>query len=139
MRAEGIELELGARPSDRWVTRAVYAWVDTENRTPGVANEGNVLARRPRHALTLSADWRTPLADFTLGGDVRMVSDSFDDAANFVPIDGYALASLRASLPFGERFELFGRVENLFDADYQTAAGYGTASRSAYVGARAKF
>ena len=139
VRAEGIELELGARPSDRWVTRAVYAWVDTENRTPGVANEGNVLARRPRHALTLSADWRTPLADFTLGGDVRMVSDSFDDAANFVPIDGYALASLRASLPFGERFELFGRVENLFDADYQTAAGYGTASRSAYVGARAKF
>lgn len=139
VRAEGVELELGARPSDRWVTRAVYAWVDTENRTPGAANEGNVLARRPRHALTLSADWRTPLADFTLGGDVRMVSDSFDDAGNFTALDGYTLAAVRASMPFGENFELFGRVENLFDVQYQTAAGYGTAGRSAYIGARARF
>lgn len=139
VRAEGIEVELGARPSDRWVTRAVYAWVDTENRTAGSVNEGNVLARRPRHTLTLSADWVSPLADFTLGGDVRLVGDSFDNASNLTPLDGYALADLRASLPFGERFELFGRVENLFDADYQTAAGYATAGRSAYVGARARF
>ena len=139
VRAEGVEVELAARPSDRWVTRAVYAWIDTENRTAGSANQGNALARRPRHALTLSADWRTPLADFTIGGDVRLVSDSFDDAANMVPIDGYALATVRASLPVGERFELFGRVENLFDADYQTAAGYATAGRSAYIGARARF
>jgi len=138
-RAEGIEVELGARPSDRVTTRAVYAYVDTENRTAGSANQGNVLARRPHHALTLSADWRTPLNDFTIGGDVRMVSDSFENAANTTPLDGYALASVRASLPFGERFELFGRVENLFDTDYQTAAGYGTPGRSAYVGARARF
>ena len=48
-------------------------------------------------------------------------------------------STLRASLPIGERFELFGRVENLFDADYQTAAGYATAGRSAYIGARARF
>ncbi len=139
VRAEGIEVELGARPSDRVTTRAVYAYVDTENRTAGSANQGNVLARRPHHALTLSADWRTPLHDFTIGGDVRMVSDSFENATNTTPLDGYALASVRASLPFGERFELFGRVENLFDTDYQTAAGYGTPGRSAYIGARARF
>lgn len=139
VRAEGIEVELGARPSDRVTTRAVYAYVDTENRTAGSANQGNVLARRPHHALTLSADWRTPLRDFTIGGDVRMVSDSFENATNTTPLDGYALASARASLPFGERFELFGRVENLFDTDYQTAAGYGTPGRSAYIGARARF
>lgn len=139
VRAQGIELELGGRPSDRVTTRAVYAYVDTENRTPGSANRGHVLARRPRHALTLSADWRTPLADFTIGGDVRMVSDSFEDAGSLKPLDGYALATARASLPFGERFELFGRVENLFDAEYQTAAGYATAGRSAYIGARARF
>ncbi|RIV81272.1 TonB-dependent receptor plug domain-containing protein [Pelagerythrobacter aerophilus] len=138
-RAQGVEVELGARPSDRVTTRAVYAYVDTENRTAGSANQGNVLARRPQHALTLSADWRTPLRDFTIGGDVRMVSDSFENATNTTPLDGYALASVRASLPFGERFELFGRVENLFDTDYQTAAGYGTPGRSAYIGARAQF
>ncbi|WP_374405155.1 TonB-dependent receptor plug domain-containing protein [Pelagerythrobacter sp.] len=139
VRAEGFEFELGARPSDRWITRAVYSWTDTENRTLGAANAGNVLARRPRHALTLSADWVSPLADLTLGGDVRMVGDSFDDAGNFTRLDGYTLAGVRAALPFGERFEVFGRVENLFDAEYQTVAGYATAGRSAFIGARARF
>lgn len=139
VRAQGIELELGARPSERVTTRAVYAYIDTEIRTPDSANYGNVLGRRPRHTVTVSADWRTPLADFTIGGDVRLVSDSFENASNLTPLDGYALASLRASLPFGERFELFGRVENLFDTDYETVAGYATAGRSAYIGARARF
>ena len=33
--------------------------------------------------------------------------------------------------------ELFGRVENVFDTDYQTVAGYGTAGRSVFGGIRA--
>lgn len=139
VRAQGFEVELGARPSDRWTARAAYAYVDTENRTAGSANLGNALARRPRHALTVSADWQTPLAGLTLGGDVRLVGDSFDNAANTVRLDGYALATLRASLPVGENVELFGRIENVTDADYQTAAGYGTPGRGGFVGARAKF
>ncbi len=48
-------------------------------------------------------------------------------------------ARLRASLPVTERIELFGRAENVTDTDYQTAAGYATAGRSAYLGARARF
>lgn len=39
-----------------------------------------------------------------------------------------------ASLPLGERFELFGRVENLTDERYQTVAGYGSYGCSAYAG-----
>jgi len=139
VRAQGFEVELGARPSDRWTTRAVYAYVDAENRTPGSANRGNPLARRPHHALTASVDWQTPLAGLMLGGDVRLVSDSFEDAGNFVPIEGYAVGTLRASLPIDERFELFGRIENVTDAQYQTAAGYGTPGRGGFVGARVRF
>ncbi|MGB3738319.1 MAG: TonB-dependent receptor [Pontixanthobacter sp.] len=139
VRAEGVELEFGANPSDRFGVRAAYAFIDTENRTDGAANEGNVLARRPRNALTLSADWITPLADLTLGGDIRMVGDSFDDAGNFTRLDGYQVVTLRGSLPVGDAFEIFGRVENLFDHEYQTAAGYGTPGRGAFLGARAAF
>ena len=139
VRAQGLELEFGANPSDKFGVSAAYAYIDTENRTAGVANEGNVLARRPKHAVTVSADWETPLAGFTVGGDIRMVGDSFDDAGNFTRLDGYQVVTLRASVPFGEKVELFGRVENVFDSDYQTAAGFGTPGRGAFVGARAKF
>ena len=133
-RAEGIELELGARLSDRLTAQAAYSYTRSRNRATGLD-----LARRPRHAVTVSADWTTPLVGLSVGGDVRLVGDSFDDAGHFTRLDGYALATVRASFPVGEHFELFGRVENLTDANYQTAAGYGTYGRSAYVGARAKF
>ncbi len=137
-RAQGFEVELGKDLGANLAARAVYSFIDTENRTQGSARQGNDLARRPRHALTASLDWRSPLAGLVLGGDVRVVGDSFDDAANAVRLDGYTLTDLRASLPVGDRFELYGRVENLFDTDYRTVAGYGTAGRSAFVGARLK-
>ena len=66
-----------------------------------------------------------------------MVGDSFDDAGNFTRLDGYALFDLRASLPITPNFELFGRVENVWDEQYQTAAGFGTQGRGAFVGLRA--
>ena len=138
VRAEGLELEFGANPSDAFGVRAAYAFVDTENRTVDVANEGNVLARRPKHSVTISADWETPLAGLTLGGDIRMVGDSFDDAGNFTRLDGYQVLTFRASLPISEKLEIFGRIENVTDEEYQTAAGYGTADRGAFIGARVK-
>ena len=80
--------------------------------------------------------WQALEADLTLGADVRLVGDSFDDAGNSVPLDGYEVVTLRAALPLGDTIELFGRVENLFDVQYQTAAGYAQAGRGAFVGAR---
>lgn len=133
-RAEGVEAELGAALTDNFNARAAFSYVKAVNRSTG-----KDLARRPRHALSLSADWQTPLQDLSLGADLRVVSDSFDDAGNFTRIDGYALVTLRASLPVSEQFELFGRIENLADKRYQTTAGYGTLGRSAYIGARARF
>ncbi|MEL0209649.1 MAG: hypothetical protein VW891_03520, partial [Novosphingobium sp.] len=53
--------------------------------------------------------------------------------------DGYALTTVRASFPLTEKVELYGRVENLFDEQYQTVADYGTWGRSAYIGIRARY
>ncbi|MGB7374807.1 TonB-dependent receptor plug domain-containing protein [Pontixanthobacter sp.] len=139
VRAQGVELEAGANPSETFSVRAAYAYVVTENRSAGAANEGNDLARRPNHALTFSADWATPLYGLTLGGDIRLVSDSFDNAANTAKLEGYHLFTLRASLPVTADFELFGRIENVTDEAYQTAAGFGSAGRGAFVGARTSF
>ncbi|MEP7222626.1 MAG: TonB-dependent receptor [Novosphingobium sp.] len=133
-RAEGFELEGDVRPTTAFTIHAAYSYVRAVNRSTG-----KDLVRRPRHALSLAADWTTPVAGLAIGGDVRLVSDSFDDAGNFTRMDGYVLAAVRASLPVTARIELFGRVENLGNVHYQTAAGYGTPGRSAFVGARAKF
>ncbi len=133
-RAQGFELEGKAQIDARVTVRAAYTYLDATNRATG-----KDLARRPRHALSASADWLTPFHDLTLGADLRLVGDSFDDRGNFTAIDGHALVTLRASLPLGEHFELYGRVENVADAQYETVAGYGSYGRSAYAGVRLKW
>lgn len=138
-RAQGVEIELGARVSENLRAQAAYTWMKAKGRTPGGFNRGNDLARRPRHAVNVSLDWETPLAGLALGADLRMVGKSFDDAGNFTRLNSYATGTLRASMPVTENIELFGRIENVTDAQYQTVAGYNTAGRSAFVGARARF
>jgi vitamin B12 transporter len=81
-------------------------------------------------------DWSFGLST---GATIMMVGDSFDNAANTVRLDGYALAGVRASFALTERIEVYGRVDNLFNADYATAFNYGTYGRAAYGGVRARF
>ena len=138
-RAEGAEAEMTLRPSASVTLRSIYTYTRSRDLTPGSANFGHDLARRPRHALTLSGDWETPLGGLALGADLRLTSRSFDNAANTVALPGGPTATLRASLPLQERITLFGRVENLFDSHIQTAAGYGTTGRGAFAGVRLRY
>ena len=137
-RAQGLEAEAGLNFGESLRVAGHYTLLDAENRVTGTD-----LARRPRHSATLWADWGTGLLagpdtpGLTFGADLRLVGDSFDDAGNFVRLDGYELLDLRAELPVSSKVQLFGRVENLLDEDYQTAAGYATRGRSAFVGVRA--
>ena len=69
------------------------------------------------------------------------VGEAFDNAANTVVLDGYTVFDLRVSMPLGkiagERpVEIFARAENLFDEEYQTAAGYAQAPRGIFAGLR---
>ena len=135
-RAEGVELGLTLRPVAGFTVQGSYSLIDSENRSPG-ANLGKDLARRPHETASLSADYRLAFG-LQLGGTVTIVGDSFDNAANTTRLDGYALASVRAELPIGDRFTLYGRVENAADERYRTIAGYGTLRRAAYGGVRVK-
>lgn len=136
-RAKGVEAAIALRPVDALTVTGSYSYIDARDRSPGSAFFGNRLARRAANAVSVSADysWSFGLAT---GATVTMVGDSFDDAANVRRLDGYALVGVRASLPIGERLELYGRVDNLFDEDYATAFGYGTYGRAAYAGVRVR-
>jgi len=135
-RAEGVEVEFVLRPAEAFTVTANYTYTDTENRSAGF--EGNQLARRPQDTASLSADYRLPFG-LSLGGTVTIVGDSFNDQGNFTRIDGFALGSIRAEMPIGDRFAVYGRVENVTDEKYEVVSGYGTYGRAAYGGVRIKF
>lgn len=129
----GLELGFVLNPTRSLRVEANYANVDATNRS--APNEGKRLPLRPVDSASVSADWTTPIG-LKVGATAWLVGDSFDDAANAVSIDGYQRLDLRASLPLSDMIELFGRVENLTNAHYETVAGYNTAGRSAFIGAR---
>lgn len=137
-RAKGVEASIALKPVDALTVTGSYSYVDARDRSAGSATYGNRLARRAANAISVSADYVWPFG-LSTGATVTMVGDSFDNAANTRRLDGYALAGVRASFPVGEHLEVYGRVDNLTDENYQTAYGYGTYGRAAYGGVRVRF
>lgn len=134
---DGAEMGVILHPDNRLTLQASYTLTNAINQSVG-ANFGKRLALRPQHNANLSLDWQSPWG-VSFGGSLQLVGDSFDNASNSVRLDGYALAGVRAAFPITERLDLYGRVENVFDTDYRTVAGYSTYGRTAAVGVRARF
>ena len=55
-----------------------------------------------------------------------------------VTLDDYWLVRIAGSYELKPGLELFGRVENLLDQNYQEVFGYDTAGVAAYAGVRLK-
>ncbi|WP_397583513.1 TonB-dependent receptor plug domain-containing protein [Sphingorhabdus sp.] len=135
--AKGLEIGLDLNPSSQLDIRASYTLVDAINRTGG-DTFGNRQALRPQNSFSLTADWQTAFG-LSLGSSLLIIGDSFDDAANNVRLDGYALVGLRASMPLNAALDVYARVENMLDAQYTVVSGYNSFGRHATIGVRAKF
>lgn len=134
-RSRGVEVTATVRPTDQVTIEANYTYSDSKDRATDLR-----LLRRPSDLFNLIADWKTPIG-ITLGTTVQVVGESDDiDFQTFsrTRLKGYTLVALRASVPVGERLELYGRVENVGDERYEAVSGYGTVGRAGFIGARVK-
>ncbi|MEG3087521.1 TonB-dependent receptor plug domain-containing protein [Sphingomonas sp. PB4P5] len=136
--ARGIEAVGRVALGERLSIDGNYTWNVSEDRSPGTANFGKQLARRPRHSANGSISYAIPQGP-TLGVALRWSGETFDNAANTTRLAPYTLIDLRAELPLSESVKLFARAENLFDEEYMTANRYNTLGRSLYVGFRGRF
>lgn len=132
-RAQGLEFGLILKPVDALTMQANYSWIDAENSTNGLQ-----LARRPSQSVNAAIDYEWAFGLET-GATVTHVGNSFDNASNTRRLDGYVLVDIRASLPVTQGISLYGRIENLFDEQYETIFRYGTPRRAAYAGVRLNF
>jgi len=133
----GVEAVGQVRLNDRLSADANYSWIAAENRSGG-ADDGNWLARRPRHAANGAVSYSLP-SGASAGVAVRWSGKSFENASNTTRLDDYTLVDLRLELPVSSEVRVFARAENVFDEEYQTAFGYGTLGRSIYAGLRGRF
>ncbi|NML93143.1 TonB-dependent receptor plug domain-containing protein [Novosphingobium olei] len=138
-RAEGVELEWSAKPSANLAVGMNATFLRARDRSKGTFTYDKDLPRRPFATVTGSIDWKTPLTGLSLGADLRFRSESFNDRANATKLEGGMITDLRASYAILPSLELYGRVENLFDAYVPTVADYNTWGRAAFAGVRVRY
>ncbi|GGB27794.1 TonB-dependent receptor [Allosediminivita pacifica] len=137
-RAESYGLELGAdyQATESLRLKAGLGLLRTEivefDAQPDL--EGNELDRAPHGTFTLGASWDVTDA-LTLAGDVRHVTGYYSDVANTGDweVDPYTVTNISASYDIGDRFELYGYVDNLFDENEVTWVRGVTGNTSARV------
>lgn len=113
-----------------WSLRGSLTLMKPENRSDG-ANEGKLLPRRSEQSVNLDIDRR--LGPWLLGGRVDWVGRRFDDLDNSVRLDPYTLVSLRAEYALSDNLRLQGRIDNLLNEGYETAAFYNQPGRGFYL------
>lgn len=128
----GAEIELKLRPVDPLQFDLSYSYQKPED-----LSTGRDLARRPRHKVYASLDYRWPFR-LNTGASISHFSASYDLPTGTRRNADYVLVDIRASYPITERIEAYGRIENLFDEIYETAFQYGQLGRAGYVGVRLK-
>ncbi|MBX3562078.1 MAG: TonB-dependent receptor [Sphingomonas sp.] len=135
---EGVEVEFGYRHAEWLNLSANYTWLDAdEQRVAGAALVREV--RRPRGTANLIAFGTADRLSW--GASIAYVGKRTDTDFDLFPaatvtLDDYALASLRVGYRILPQLELYGRVENAFDANYQDVVGYNTPGTTVYAGLR---
>lgn len=127
--AQGLEVAVDAAAGARTTLSGQYTFTSA---IPDGSDEQ--LVRRPRHQGGIRATRRlTPgLRAF---GELRFEAGRFDSGTGGrVSMSSFAVVNLAADYRLSEQVRLRGRVENLFDTEYEEVIGYGTAGISGYLG-----
>lgn len=142
----GVEVVATARPLDNFSLSASYTYLDATQPDPVTGGETTEI-RRPENSASLNANLLLLSQRLNLNLNLSYVGsrdDLFFDPQDFfasrvVNLDAYTLGRLAASYQLTSELQLYGRVDNLFDEDYEDVYGYATPGRGVYGGLRVSF
>jgi vitamin B12 transporter len=129
--SKGVELGVEAPFGERWAF--IGNW--TNNDTNTATSQPRV--NRPKKLGNFGVQYMSTSAAFRFIANYRLSRDAIDFSNT--PVDDYDVLDLSLAYSLNETWELFGRVENATDEDYQEVNGYNTAGRAVYGGARLRF
>ncbi|MFC1499278.1 TonB-dependent receptor plug domain-containing protein, partial [Verrucomicrobiota bacterium] len=135
---KGVELVSNMKISDSLSIAANYTYLETEDK-----DTGDNLIRRPKHSGSAGANWQ-----WTKRGmiNINLIyvgerDDRYYDSSMFMSLDSelsdYTLVNIATSYAVNDHLEIFGRIDNLLDEDYEEVTGYGTPGLSGYAGIKA--
>lgn len=134
----GWEVSLRAIVFDGLSVGANYTY--THARNP----DGTREVRRPEHSGSVRADYVFPNRGATLFAEAIFNGETPDNDFSTFPatpvfLEAYTVVNAGGSFRLTGNIELYGRVENLLDEQYEEIAGYNTQRRTAYAGIKGRF
>ncbi|MBS0469571.1 MAG: TonB-dependent receptor [Proteobacteria bacterium] len=130
-RGNGIELEVKAPIGDTLEASLQYTNMTSVNELSHLD-----LPRRPHDLASALVTWR-PLDGTVLGFSVTYQGKRFNDAGNFTPLTSNTTVNLFGSYDLSDQWQLFGRIDNLFNDRTEEVTGYGVPGTGAFAGIRA--
>ncbi len=117
-----------------WLTLDLaYTYLDAID-----AETGAPLQRRPEHTASARVTLR-PTDKARIAASILYVGERFNGSDRADLLDDYIRVDLTGSYALYDNAEVFLRVENLTDEQYEEIKDFGVAGRSAYAGLRARF
>ena len=128
--SKGIEVSAGWNLTESIALSTDYAYIRAREA------DGTPLRRLPRHSgdLVLYYDRPGPFS-----GSVLLRFNGKETNSDGSTLDEWTRIDINARYELLEDFELFARLENVFDTHYQQILGYGTPGLSGSVGVRRQF
>jgi vitamin B12 transporter len=137
-KTEGVETFVQWQAGENLSLRANYTYTDTKDQ------DDRRLARRPMHKVGAGAQYRYARARFNL--DLAWVGErdesgfAMDSNGHAVEtLAAYTVVNLAASYDLTQKVQLYGRIDNLFDEEYEETWSFATPGLSAYAGVRVTF
>lgn len=132
-KTKGFELGSTFEPIEDLKIGINYTYTDTKDK-----ETGKKLVRRPENQAGLSINW-----SFFEKGNLNLttnyVGHRWDNSTNTRKTKPYTKVDLSTSYCLTKNFQIFGRIENLWDRRYEEVRGYSTPGRSFYAGGKVTF
>ncbi|WP_417523547.1 TonB-dependent receptor plug domain-containing protein [Marinovum sp.] len=125
---QGLELAFGAEIRDGLSIEGSYTWTDSFSDAALDSSSWSSRVPGQQAALSLSGDLGQKASFNVTGLWAGNRAEGLDD---------YGVVNSTLTYEIMEDAEVYLRIENIFDEEYQSAPGYGTSDRAAYFGVRA--
>ncbi|MCD6526880.1 MAG: TonB-dependent receptor [Desulfuromonas sp.] len=133
----GVEATLFIAPFDNLSVQCSYTYTDAEDK-----NSHEQLVRRARNRLAVDLYYQL-LSNLDLSATYLYVGpreDIFFDMSDYssgrIDLSSYSVVNVAVGYDVNDTVHLFGRVDNLFDKDYNETWGYESPGIAAYAGVK---
>ncbi|WP_447984059.1 TonB-dependent receptor plug domain-containing protein [Nitrospira sp. Nam74] len=129
-RSEGVEAGFQLAVFNNVSLKGQYTYTQTKDVSTGLR-----LPRWPLHQASIIAGYQ-PLERLLLNVEYRYVGTRFNDTENTQKMSPFGVVNAQVTYNVTKQFQVYGRVDNLFNEKYEEILFFGTPIRSVYGGIR---